>query len=134
MDHEQAQNPHSDYSWRVLRRYENKLFVAFWPLSQDGCQLQVWTTPDIPSLDDNRNRQQPGVVVSIPYGSFLLLHGASVHGGGFASNLVSGNVRMQCHLFPTKLDLARDGDLKNEYCFEGTTSQYLSEVFVDGSM
>ena len=36
------QPAHVDYEWQILQEYSKKLFLAFFPLTEEGAYLQLW--------------------------------------------------------------------------------------------
>lgn len=84
------QPPHVDFTWEVLREYKSKLTLAFSPLTEDGCFLQIWPR------NDTKTKVE-GQVVYIPYGKCLLLPSDTIHGGGFKS-CAEGNLRFHLYI------------------------------------
>jgi hypothetical protein len=92
------QPPHVDFRWEVLKESQDGLSLAFFPLTKDGCFLQVWPR------NDNAT-QVEGTVVFIPYGKCLFLPSHTIHGGGFQSSSSNnknkqggGNLRFHLYL------------------------------------
>jgi hypothetical protein len=83
----EPQKPHIDFHWDVFDK-ANQPFVAFSPLSHDGCFLQLW----------DKNAPGPGNVCHIPFGVLLVVPGDTVHGGGFCSTL-KGDLRLHFYIF-----------------------------------
>jgi hypothetical protein len=91
-DSTNPQPPHVDFRWEVLEESQDGLSLAFFPLTKDGCFLQVWPR------NDNATRVVEGTVVFIPYGKCLFLPSHTIHGGGFQSNNQGGNLRFHLYL------------------------------------
>ena len=69
------QPAHVDYPWLVLQALAQYLWLAFFPLTSEGCFLQVWP----------QSGQGEGVVVFLPLGKLLVVPSDTIHGGGFRS-------------------------------------------------
>ena len=120
---EHAQSPHFDFSYELLEQFAGQLLLVFFPLTLDGCQLQVWTT----GVPDEGNDVRHGVLYTIPYGSFLILPPGSIHGGGFSSNQETGNPRMHVYVVTGDADFSQN-DFSNEH-FSKHTNLLLSLRF-----
>ena len=90
------QPAHVDYDYPILEQYGNKLFLAFFPLTQEGAYLQLWQEP---SEEDSIVGGDPieGTVVYIPYGKMLIMPSDTIHGGGFKRG-TSGNLRFHLYI------------------------------------
>lgn len=64
------------------------MFLAFVPLTPSGMFLQIWP-----------EKNQPGVVVFVPYQTVLLVPADTVHGGGFLSCPVTHNLRLHFYIY-----------------------------------
>ncbi|KAL9189965.1 hypothetical protein ACHAXT_009640 [Thalassiosira profunda] len=90
------QPAHVDYDYPLLRRYGNRLFLAFFPLTNEGTFLQLWQEPTKTNDDDERSIVE-GTVVYIPYGKMLVVPSATIHGGGFKRG-PGGNLRFHLYI------------------------------------
>jgi hypothetical protein len=86
--------------------------LIFFPLTSDGCKLQVWTT----GAPNEGSDVVHGCIYAIPYGSFLVLPAASIHGGGFCSKLENGDPRVHAYAVIGNDKLARR-DFSNMHHF-----------------
>lgn len=136
------QPAHVDYDYSVLSEYGHKLFLAFFPLTEEGTFLQLWNKPKddhdgATSIDGKGTGKMPGQVVYIPYGKMLVVPANTIHGGGFKRGS-SGNLRF--HLYIEVEDkIAAEGKMHddllhhptNKYTEETDRSRELCERFVD---
>jgi hypothetical protein len=123
------QPAHVDYDYPVLHEHGHKLFLAFFPLTEEGTFLQLW---DQSKADENAQTVE-GEVVFIPFGKMLIVPADTIHGGGFKRG-ETGNLRF--HLY---IELIGDDDNANDelmhpmnkYTEETDRSRELCERFVD---
>lgn len=90
-EYESPQNPHRDYSPKVLQRKMSPgkyPWIALIPLTTDGSHLFVW---DAPQKEEN--------LLHIPYGCMLLLRGDTVHAGGLPSKKNAGPTYTRIHFY-----------------------------------
>ena len=87
------QPAHVDYDYSILSKYGSKLFLAFFPLTEEGAYLQLWQDDENVSIDDPRE----GTVVFIPYGNMLIVPSDTIHGGGFKRG-EGGNLRFHLYI------------------------------------
>lgn len=112
------QPAHVDYDYTLLERYSQRLFLAFFPLTEEGAFLQLWqdhSGMSDCSIDEEKKQQQErlqqeGTVVYIPYGSMLILPSDTVHGGGFKRG-AGGNRRFHLYI---EVEDAEDETSKKE--------------------
>ena len=107
-----------------MEQFAGQLLLVFFPLTRDGCQLQIWTT----GVPDEGNDVRHGVLYTIPYGSFLVLPPGSIHGGGFSSNQETGNPRMHVYVVTGGDADFSHNDFSNEH-FSKHTNLLLSLRF-----
>lgn len=135
------QPAHVDYDYPILQRYGQRLFLAFFPLTDEGAFLQLW--PEHPT--EERCASEKGTVVYIPYGKMLIVPSYTIHGGGFKRGS-GGNLRF--HLY---IELEEDADVRggdneegekdialldhpmNKYTERHDQRRELCERFVDAS-
>lgn len=124
------QPAHVDYDYPVLREHGHKLFIAFFPLTQEGTFLQLWKRPETVSNDEIVE----GTVVHIPYRKMLIVPADTIHGGGFKRG-ESGNLRFHLYIENMKNTTEDDHDVllhpMNKYVEEHDRGRELSERFVD---
>lgn len=84
------QPAHVDYDYLVLNEHGEKLFLAFFPLTEEGTFLQLWDRT-------KAERTVKGTVVYIPHGKMLILPANTIHGGGFKKGK-SGNLRFHLYI------------------------------------
>ena len=132
-EHTIYQPAHVDYDYPVLNDYGNKLFLAFFPLTDEGAFLQLW---DKPKENDNSTIVN-GTVVHIPLGKMLVVPADTIHGGGFKRGS-TGNLRFHLYIeIHDEIDeeekVADDLLLHpmNKYTEENDRSRELCERFVD---
>lgn len=114
------QPAHVDYEWEVLRENQ-KLFLAFFPLTEEGAFIQLWS-------DENQDKNV-GTVVFIPYGKMLIVPSRTIHGGGFKRG-PGGNLRF--HLYLAVGDHCQlPKHQTNKYTEEQDRSKELCDRFVD---
>jgi hypothetical protein len=99
------QRAHRDFSHRIYAtKYPGQVFIGFMPVSEDGSFLQVWIAPGLAKL------------VFIPYGSFLVLPGNTIHAGWMCTSLVHHNFRLHFYILAHN---DSDGRSRHEsYVFE----------------
>ena len=88
------QPPHVDFTWEVIEKGRDELFIAFFPLTEDGMFLQLWEKGSIMLKD--KPRKQHGTLIFIPHGKMLIVPSDTIHGGGFKS---SGTGNLRFHLY-----------------------------------
>lgn len=96
------QPAHVDYDYPILSEYGRRLYLAFFPLTEEGCYLQLWQ-----DMED-RTVETEGTVVYIPRGKMLIVPSDTIHGGGFRRG-PTGNLRF--HLY---IELLGGGDADEE--------------------
>mmetsp|Transcript_43526 Transcript_43526/g.74280 ORF Transcript_43526/g.74280 Transcript_43526/m.74280 type:complete len:391 (+) Transcript_43526:129-1301(+) len=103
------QPAHVDYDYPILSNYSQRLFLAFFPLTEEGAFLQLWQDQG-PSTAATNGAScgsdgnvapaavvQEGTVVYIPYGKMLILPSDTIHGGGFKCGK-GGNLRFHLYI------------------------------------
>ena len=96
------QPAHVDYDYPILSEHGINLHLAFFPLTEEGCYLQLW------QREDDVTVEAEGTVVHIPHGRMLIVPSDTIHGGGFRRG-PTGNLRF--HLY---VELLRDGNTEEE--------------------
>jgi len=119
------QPAHVDYDYDILRRHGRRLYLSFFPLTEEGAFLQLWRDPvvrggekeeerektsrdDDGDGDDSRENERArrrsigdavveGTVVFIPYGKMLMVPSDTIHGGGFRRG-PEGNLRFHLYI------------------------------------
>ena len=92
------QPAHYDYDYSILQKYGQSLFLAFFPLTEEGSYLQLWQEPEENEGNDNgKTNNVEGTVVYIPYGKMLIAPSDTLHGGGFKRGS-SGNLRFHLYI------------------------------------
>jgi hypothetical protein len=126
------QPPHVDFEWSYLEQSDPKghVMIGVFPLSSQGCFLQIWPNND-------KNEVIEGRIVFIPYGSLLLLPCNTIHGGGFKSHpthdvSAEGNVRF--HLYVAFNGAALPRFQTNRYTEQHNRAKELSERFVNSQI
>ena len=85
-------------------------FAVFVPLTEDGMTLELWRH----RKDHKKNRHQLGEVVNVPYGTFLMMRGDTVHAGGFLTS-AQGNPRAHFYMYQGRDQTIHPYLPKNEY-------------------
>ncbi|KAL3806744.1 hypothetical protein ACHAXA_000231 [Cyclostephanos tholiformis] len=96
MEHTMFQPAHMDCDYDILQTYGKKLYLSFFPLTQEGAFLQLWQDAIVKvkskvetgwnSNHYNENDCINNIVergVFIPYGKMLIVPSDTIHGGGF---------------------------------------------------
>jgi hypothetical protein len=128
------QPAHVDYDYPILEQYGHKLFLAFFPLTEEGVYLQVWQEPS--EEDSIGGDLIEGTVVFIPYGKMLMLPSETIHGGGFKRG-VSGNLRFHLYIALEEEEVQREDNITlldhpmNKYTEKHDRRHELCERFVD---
>mmetsp|Transcript_28809 Transcript_28809/g.52624 ORF Transcript_28809/g.52624 Transcript_28809/m.52624 type:complete len:439 (+) Transcript_28809:62-1378(+) len=109
------QPAHVDYDYPILQEYGKRLFLAFFPLTEEGAFLQLWQddyddpTTATASTEDEEVRSkkyegkktatiiQEGTVVYIPRGKMFIVPSDTIHGGGFKRGH-GGNLRFHLYI------------------------------------
>ena len=89
------QPAHVDYDYPILQSYGERLFLAFFPLTEEGAFLQLWQEPM--KRSDKDRRLVEGTVVYIPYGKMFIVPSDTIHGGGFKRGS-GGNLRFHLYI------------------------------------
>jgi hypothetical protein len=88
------QPAHVDYPWQTLSEPSaNDLFLAFFPLTNQGMILQLWPHP--------QGTPVAGQLVFIPLDKMLIVPSHTIHGGGFQTlphDGLEGNVRFHLYI------------------------------------
>ena len=127
------QPAHVDYDYPILEQYGNKLFLAFFPLTEEGAYLQLWQEPTTDETDGNMIE---GTVVFIPYGKMLILPSDTIHGGGFKRGH-SGNLRFHLYIALEESEVRKEDNITlldhpmNKYTEKHDRRYELCERFVD---
>lgn len=127
------QPAHVDYEWQILQEYGKKLFLAFFPLTEEGAYLQLWQDE---SLKDDDKPIVEGTVVFIPYGKMLIVPSDTIHGGGFKRGS-SGNLRFHLYIALEEEEIRKENDITlldhpmNKYTEKHDRRRELCERFVD---
>jgi len=135
------QPAHVDYDYPILERYGDKLFLAFFPLTQEGAYLQLWQEPSSAEDDSTTDGVSggepiPGTVVFIPYGKMLIMPSDTIHGGGFKRGS-SGNLRFHLYIALEEEQVRKDNNITlldhpmNKYTEKHDRRHELCERFVD---
>ena len=115
-EHTMYQPAHVDYDYTILQKYGERLFLAFFPLTEEGAFLQLWQDDekktkkkknDSSTATGEERKECEGTVVYIPYGKMLLMPSDTIHGGGF-KNGSAGNLRF--HLYIALEDEKEDNE------------------------
>lgn len=132
------QPAHVDYDYPILEQYGDKLFLAFFPLTQEGAYLQLWQEPS--STEDfitgGDGELIPGTVVFIPYGKMLIMPSDTIHGGGFKRGS-SGNLRFHLYIALEEDQVRKENNITlldhpmNKYTEKHDRRHELCERFVD---
>lgn len=85
------QPAHVDYDYPILKQHGRKLFLAFFPLTEEGAFLQLWKD------QSGRDAEVGGEIVFIPHGKMLIVPSDTIHGGGFKRG-ESGNLRFHLYI------------------------------------
>ncbi|KAL3800060.1 hypothetical protein ACHAW5_003708 [Stephanodiscus triporus] len=124
------QPAHVDYDYDILRTYGKRLYLSFFPLTEEGAFLQLWLDPIVreekeaeTSRDNDDNNKDgrkvertwrsfrdaiEGTVVFIPHGKMLIVPSDTIHGGGFKHGS-GGNLRF--HLYIALEEDESDADI-----------------------
>lgn len=122
----EVQPPHIDYQWEAIepsyftktpRSYRGNYkewvpFVALFPLTFDGMTVEVWHARK--SHTDPPAQNQTGAIVTIPFGSLLLLRADVIHAGGFQTSY-TGNPRAHFYIYKTPGGVQHSYPLANCY-------------------
>ena len=131
------QPAHVDYDYPVLQSYGKRLFLAFFPLIEEGAFLQLWQDPMKDNCKDGRLVE--GTVVYIPKGKMFLVPSDTIHGGGFKRGS-GGNLRFHLYIALEENDAGVEEEEKdisllhhpmNKYTEEHDRRRELCERFVD---
>ena len=129
------QPAHVDYEWQILQEYVKKLFLAFFPLTEEGAYLQLWQDESSKEEDDDKPIVE-GTVVFIPYGKMLIVPSDTIHGGGFKRGS-SGNLRFHLYIALEEEEIRKENDITlldhpmNKYTEKHDRRRELCERFVD---
>jgi len=136
------QPAHVDYDYPILEQYGNKLFLAFFPLTQEGAYLQLWQEPsssadeDYSTVGGGGGEPILGTVVYIPYGKMLIMPSDTIHGGGFKRGC-SGNLRFHLYIALEEEQVRKETNITlldhpmNKYTEKHDRRRELCERFVD---
>jgi hypothetical protein len=105
------QPAHVDYDYDILQTYGKKLYLSFFPLTQEGAFLQLWRDAIVEvkskvetgwksnhyNENDCIDDIVEGTVVFIPYGKMLIVPSDTIHGGGFRRGM-GGNLRFHLYI------------------------------------
>jgi hypothetical protein len=104
---------HRDFHREIyLHQFPGQVYIGFMPISIDGSFLQVWNSPGLAKL------------VFIPYGSFLLLPGNTIHAGWMCTSLSEFNLRFHFYILVSK---DPDTCSRNETYFFENMNSYIDE-------
>jgi hypothetical protein len=129
------QPAHVDYDYPILEKYGNKLFLAFFPLTEEGAYLQIWQEPLLEEENDKVVVVE-GTVVFIPYGKMLIMPSDTIHGGGFKRGS-SGNLRFHLYIALEEEKVQKENNITlldhpmNKYTEKHDRRHELCERFVD---
>jgi hypothetical protein len=85
------QRAHRDFNRKTYRdKFPGQVYIGFMPITSDGMFLQVWNGPG------------PAKLVFIPYGTFLLLPGDTIHAGWMCTSLSQFNYRLHFYILVSK--------------------------------
>jgi len=132
------QPAHVDYDYQILQKHGNKLFLAFFPLTEEGAFLQLWKDQAPQSAMNENKPTVEGTVVFIPFGKMFLVPSQTIHGGGFKRG-DEGNLRFHLYIAMNDADcesnVDSNGDLlnhpMNKYTEENDKRRELCERFVN---
>jgi hypothetical protein len=127
----EVQPPHIDYQWDAIEptyftktprsfrgRYKEWVpFIALFPLTFDGMTVEVWHARKDHCHPPAQN--QTGAIVTIPFGSILLLRADVVHAGGFQTSY-TGNPRAHFYVYKTPGGVQHSYPLANCYELPGS--------------
>jgi hypothetical protein len=109
------QRAHRDISRRLYHdRFPGQIFIGFMPVSRDGMFIQVWDGPGEAKL------------LFIPYGSFLLLPGQTIHGGWMCTSPEHLNYRLHFYVLVSKEPATQLSRTENFY-FENMNNYFDEE-------
>jgi hypothetical protein len=129
------QPAHVDYEWQILTQYGEQLFLAFFPLTEEGAYLQLWQDESSKEEDEEKPIVE-GTVVFIPYGKMLIVPSDTIHGGGFKRGS-SGNLRFHLYIALEEEEIRKENDITlldhpmNKYTEKHDRRRELCERFVD---
>jgi len=115
------QPPHVDFKWELLQKEKDNLFIAFFPLTNEGMFLQLWK-------DKKCEETTNGKIIFIPYGKMLVVPSDTIHGGGFKSG-ENGNLRF--HLYIASHGSSLPLTHTNRYTEEYNPTKELSDRLKD---
>lgn len=137
------QPPHVDFTWERLEKHGDDLRIGFFPLTNDGMFLQIW------SRDDNfQQRNIEGEIIFIPCGKLLTLPATTIHGGGFrtttaktatitpesnSNNNDHGNLRFHLYVANNGAELSKN-QTTNKYTEPGDKRKELADRYVNTPM
>lgn len=131
------QPAHVDYDYPVLEEHGHKLYIAFFPLTEEGTYLQLWEK----SANNHTCESVEGTVVFIPFGNMLIVPADTIHGGGFKRGQ-SGNLRFHLYIELLQNIMAvvendRDDNILmhpvNKYTEKYDRRRELCETYVDAN-
>eukprot|EP00551_Chaetoceros_affinis_P007814 CAMPEP_0203671548 /NCGR_PEP_ID=MMETSP0090-20130426/7295_1 /ASSEMBLY_ACC=CAM_ASM_001088 /TAXON_ID=426623 /ORGANISM="Chaetoceros affinis, Strain CCMP159" /LENGTH=392 /DNA_ID=CAMNT_0050536633 /DNA_START=12 /DNA_END=1190 /DNA_ORIENTATION=+ len=128
------QPPHVDFTWEQLERDGDNLRLGFFPLTQEGMFLQIWSRDD-----DLEQRHIQGEVIFIPFGQILTLPATTIHGGGFRTTGINsdgemhGNLRFHLYLAYNDVGLSKN-QTTNKYTEPNDKRKELTDRYVDTPM
>ena len=106
---------------------ERMPFIVFMPLAEEGMSVELWSFRGEKHKD---YMNELGKVVHIPYGTFLLVRGDTVHAGGFKTGEM-GNPRAHFYVYQGKDGTVHDPMPKNTYNLPSGESRLSDYYFHD---
>jgi hypothetical protein len=116
------QRAHRDFKMKTYNeRFPGQVYIGFMPVTRDGMFLQVWNGPGESKL------------VFVPYGTFLLLPGNTIHAGWMCTSPLHHNYRLHFYIIvskePHKLNRKEDLVFENMNTYEDEESPEKKELF-----
>lgn len=146
------QPAHYDYDYPILQTYGNRLFLAFFPLTEEGAFLQLWQEDPIKKKTKSSSDHEEdidrdtavveGTVVYIPYGKMFIVPSDTCHGGGFKRGS-GGNLRFHLYIEVEDIGVNKGSDdggeenllqhPMNKYTEKHDKRRELCERFIDAN-
>ncbi len=124
------QPPHVDFTWERLEEDGDNLRIGFFPLTEEGMFLQVWSRND-----DLEQRNIQGEIICIPFGKMLTLPATTIHGGGFRTTALQdhGNLRFHLYVAYDEADLSKN-QTTNKYTEPNDKRKELTDRYTNAPM
>jgi hypothetical protein len=115
------QPAHVDFTWEYLEEEGERLFIGFFPLTEEGMFLQFW--------ENNEPKEaETGKVIYVPPGKLFIVPADTVHGGGFKTS-DAGNPRF--HLYIASQGKSLPEHQQNKYTEEHDRTKELCDRLTD---